>query len=106
VSGRNVECIPDSTGHPMYIHLMSSLGPHVHGHEWNIIRMSIRGHRIIYIIYVNPMDVHCRFVAGLPLVAIDRTSYEYPFLDIKQIFDVRYPMDVQFRLILGRPCNL
>jgi len=49
--------IPDSTGHSMYIHLMSNLGSHVRGHEWNIVWMSIRGHKTIYIIYVNPMDV-------------------------------------------------
>jgi len=66
---------PDSTGHPMYIHLMSNLGPHVRGHEWNVVWMSIRGHGTIYIIYVNLMDVYCRFVTRLPLVAIDRTSY-------------------------------
>jgi len=28
---------PDNTGYPMYIHLMSNLGPHVRGHEWNIV---------------------------------------------------------------------
>jgi len=54
--------IPDSTGHPMDIHFISILRPHVHRHEMNIHRTSDLRH---------------------PLMANIWTSTRCPVLDVK-----------------------